>query len=452
MTINVGVYLAIFLENLVVYRYQRNTLDVLRAELDELVQADKSGKDSNIASQRKLARIEYQLAKANQLYYNRKFQEALKEYNFVHALLHQMLDPGINPDIFRSLKFNFNINPLVFDPLLKASLQMIEVMTPTTFDGVFAADPSKIPPDVLESTKAVSSIGVMSATGMTRIGLNAMMTGIEYAKRGEWGKSELFFKQALNTIQQDDTIEKNASKATLELNLGYVLAQQGKLDEAQKSLSASETDFKAAKDPAGEANAILSTATILRKKGNTAEADKTTENATKILKALETPSIPTTTSTTPVATTVRPTTIAREIITPTIATRIPPAAATTATQPTTVAATVLEVAEEKQPTMIFKIPGTTAAGMVTGELEDNIEISQKKNSLQASRPSKRRQSSNSCMERRRKHRCQQNNHRILRQTCNFKNLQRSCPFIRTKIRPSSQDTTPLLLHITRLHR
>lgn len=367
--------MAKYLENLVTYRYDRDVVDVLRAELDDYTRVDKEGKDSNIASQKKLSQIEYHLAKANGLYYKRKFQEALKEYKYVQALVHKMLDPGIKPGIYRNPKFDIAINPAVFDPLLKTSLEMIEVMTPPKYEGVFASGVAVLPADVLKSTELASAAGVMPATGMNRLGHNAMMTGIEYAERGEWEKSELFFKQALKSVGQASTSEKKASKATLELNLGYVQAQQGKLAEAQKSLSAAGTDFKAAKDPVGEANATLSTAAILSRKGNTAGAEKTMASATKMLENLEL-SRPASATTTAAASRRLATT--RRIMAPTVARSIAAASVSSTVSPSSTTAALAEKQLEKENlAMMMKVPGMTDDGWVTSKLESSVKSSQK---------------------------------------------------------------------------
>lgn len=364
-----------YLENLVTYRYDRDTIDILRAELDDFTRVD-DNKDSNIASQKRLSQIEYHLAKANNLYYKRKFQEALKEYKYVQALVHKMLDPGIKPGVFRNPKFDIAINPAVFEPLLKASLQMVEVMTPPAYKDVFVSGVA-LPADVLKSTELASAAGVMPATGMDRPGHNAMMTGIEYAQRGEWAKSELFFKQALKSIGQAGTPEKKASKATLELNLGYVLAQQGKLAEAQKSLSLAGSGFKAAKDPVGEARAVLSTAAILSRKGNLAGAEKTVADAAKMLEKLEITGPAATTATTAVAAR-RLASPARRVVSPTVARSIAAASASATVSPSSTAAIVAEKQLEKADlAMMMKVPGMTDDGWVTGKLESSIESAQK---------------------------------------------------------------------------
>ena len=279
-----------FLENVATTHFVSNSYDNIYAEhIKWLEIAEKEGpyQKNETKNQLKLSEVQLNFAKANNLFYKKKFQEALKTYQYVQGLVFQLLYPSFKPQYVFDSKLDIPLNAKLFDAILKVGSEMAVSLPPENIQSAVSYVSTKsLPEDVQKYAHSFDEAGVTTgAGGISNDVRNATMLGLEYAKSNEWNQAESFFKQGLEALGNASTPDAKIAKASIELNLGAVYTQKGNLDLAKRFVTSAGQGFKDSNDQIGEAQAKLNMAAILNKEGNGNEAAALSKEAETLLKA-----------------------------------------------------------------------------------------------------------------------------------------------------------------------
>ena len=122
-----------YLENVNTLHYVGASYDMILAEHNEWLDvAAKEGayQKTETKNQVKLSEIKLNFAKANNLFYKKKFQEALKTYQYVQGLVFQLLYPSYKPWYIYETLQAIPVNADLFDPILKIGGEMAISLPP----------------------------------------------------------------------------------------------------------------------------------------------------------------------------------------------------------------------------------------------------------------------------------------------------------------------------------
>lgn len=277
-----------YLENVNTLHYVGASYDMILAEHNEWLDvAAKEGayQKTETKNQVKLSEIKLNFAKANNLFYKKKFQEALKTYQYVQGLVFQLLYPSYKPWYIYETLQAIPVNADLFDPILKIGGEMAISLPPENIQtAVSYVSMKSLPADAQKYAQLYDGAGVNYAGDkMLKDARDATMIGLEFAKSGDWKQAEAFFKEGLDTLGNADTPDAKIAKASLQMNLGAVQIQKGDLGAAQNLLSAAAEGFKGANDAVGEGQAKLNMAAILNKEGKANEAATMSKDANAVL-------------------------------------------------------------------------------------------------------------------------------------------------------------------------
>lgn len=277
-----------YLENVNTLHYVGASYDMILAEHAEWLQlAAKEGayQKTDTKNQVKLSEIKLNFSKANNLFYKKKFQEALKTYQYVQGLVFQLLYPSYKPWYIYEAVQAIPVNANLFDPILKVGGEMAVSLPPENIQmAVSYVSMKSLPADTQKYAQQYDGAGVnYVADKLSQDVREVTMLGLEFAKNGDWKQAEAFFKEGLDTLGNADTPEAKIAKASLQMNLGAVQIQKGDLAAARKLLTAAAEGFKDGNDVVGEGQAKLNMAAILNKEGKASEAATMSKEASSVL-------------------------------------------------------------------------------------------------------------------------------------------------------------------------
>lgn len=276
-----------YLENVATLHYVSASYEAISAEHDKWLDiAAKEGiyQKTDTKNQVKLSAIQLNFAKANNLFYKKKFQEALKTYQYVQGLVFQLLYPTYKPWYVHTSAMAIPINNQLFDPILKVGSEMAVSLPPENIQSAVSYVSLKsLPGDVQKYAQQYEAVGInTSGDKMSRAVRDSTMLGVEYAKSGDWKHAEVFFKQGLDALSNADTMDAKQAKASLQLNLGAVYTQAGNLNEARRYLAAAAAGFESGNDMLGVSQTKLNLAAVLNKEGKAGEAAALSKEANAI--------------------------------------------------------------------------------------------------------------------------------------------------------------------------
>lgn len=277
-----------YLENVNTLHYVGASYDTILAEhMEWLDLAAKEGayQKTDTKNQVKLSEIKLNFAKANNLFYKKKFQEALKTYQYVQGLVFQLLYPSYKPWYVYEAVTAIPVNDKLFDPILKIGGEMAVSLPPENIQtAVSYVSMKSLPADAQKYAQQYDGAGVNTvADKMSRDVRESTMLGLEFAKSGDWKQAEMFFKEGLETLGNTDTVEAKIARASLQLNLGAIQIQKGDLAAARKLLTAAAAGFDEGHDVVGGGQVKLNMAAILNKEGKASEAAILSKEASVVL-------------------------------------------------------------------------------------------------------------------------------------------------------------------------
>lgn len=277
-----------YLENVNTLHYVGASYDTILAEhMEWLDLAAKEGayQKTDTKNQVKLSEIKLNFAKANNQFYKKKFQEALKTYQYVQGLVFQLLYPSYKPWYIYEAVHAIPVNDKLFDPILKIGGEMAVSLPPENIQtAVSYISMKSLPADAQKYAQQYDGAGVNTvADKMSRDVRESTMLGLEFAKSGDWKQAEMFFREGLETLGNAGTPEAKIARASLQLNLGAIQIQKGDLATARKLLTAAAEGFKDGNDVVGEGQAKLNMAAILNKEGKASEAATLSKEASAVL-------------------------------------------------------------------------------------------------------------------------------------------------------------------------
>lgn len=277
-----------YLENVNTLHYVGASYDMILAEHREWLElAAKEGayQKTDTKNQVKLSEIKLNFAKANNLFYKKKFQDALKTYQYVQGLVFQLLHPSYKPWYIYEAVQAIPVNATLFDPILKIGGEMAVSLPPENIQmAVSYVSMKSLPADAQKYAQQYDGAGVnYVADKVSQDVREVTMLGLEFAKSGDWKQAEAFFKEGLETLGNADTPDAKIARASLQMNLGAVQIQKGDLPAARKLLTAAAEGFKDGNDVVGEGQAKLNMAAILNKEGKTSEAATMSKEASSVL-------------------------------------------------------------------------------------------------------------------------------------------------------------------------
>ena len=272
-------------ENFISHRFVQSSYENLQLEYLELDRLSKSSDttDKNIESRKKITKIQSHFAKANNLYYSKKYKKALDEYKLTQGLIYQSMNPtfsgrlAINPNVVLPL------DQKVFEPMLKSSLILVDAISPQSYKDSVASNPLELGTGITKETDKYNGLGMQISDGLSRPVKSAMSLGLEYANQGDWTKAGHFFTSASKAIGTGTSASTKKAKASLDMNLGAVALQLGDIQKAKSHTEKALTTFTASKDTFGQAQAKFNLATILNKEGKKDLAAKTYSEAEALL-------------------------------------------------------------------------------------------------------------------------------------------------------------------------
>jgi hypothetical protein len=277
-----------YLENVNTLHYVGASYDTILAEhMEWLDIAAKEGayQKTDTKNQVKLSEIKLNFAKANNLFYKKKFQEALKTYQYVQGLVFQLLYPSYKPWYIYEAVHAIPVNDKLFDPILKIGGEMAVSLPPENIQtAVSYISMKSLPDDAQKYAQQYDGAGVNTvADKVSKDVRETTMLGLEFAKSGDWKQAEMFFREGLDTLGNADTPEAKIAKASLQLNLGAIHIQKGDLATARRLLTEAAEGFKGGNDVVGEGQVKLNMAAILNKEGKAGEAATLSKEASTVL-------------------------------------------------------------------------------------------------------------------------------------------------------------------------
>lgn len=277
-------------ENLLSTRYVKGTLDDISwsyQSLAGLAEAPGADKDSNVQTRRKLAEIKFHFARANSFFYTRKFQQALDEYKVTQGLVYGLIQPSFNPDLSLNPALILPLHDAVFSPLLNVSLNMVAQIAPNSVWSNFGGSTAALPASVKQDMEAFTNLGVGVMSGVDDSVREAAFLGVEASQKGDWKQAEHFFNLGLRTLGDGQGAEAQVAKASMQMNLGVVVLQAGKPQEAKPLFDQATAAFQRASDRVGQAQATMNLAAAATKMGNANEAEVLLKSAETLLNQAE---------------------------------------------------------------------------------------------------------------------------------------------------------------------
>jgi tetratricopeptide (TPR) repeat protein len=285
-------------EGYLTIRHQRLPAIDIAAELAGVAElASTVGGDPNLHARLRLLTVEQALAAANEAYFARRYQEAIKRYKDVQGLIFQLLEPGFPRPSAPRPDVAFPLDAALFRPLLLGGLELVEALEPRTIELDFVTVDGVVPQAPLAALERVTGAGVNIADPSLRAVRRDSELAAAYAERGQWRRAELLYRRAQQQLGQAATPEVTAARAALELSLAGVLVQSGRQAEALPLLQRAGAAFSASGDLIGQAQVAVNTAAALAAGGDHDRAAQRLKDAERLIR--QTKGLPAATDGTP---------------------------------------------------------------------------------------------------------------------------------------------------------
>lgn len=279
-------------ENYYTYRFLRQSSDAIAAEIagigystevtSSLWMFFRSDSDARID----LLEIERHLTLAHEHFFARKYAEALKDYKTTQALIYQHLDPDFPGVIGQLDDVIFPSDWGLFEPLLSASLELIDLIAPQAAEVPVTAV-LDFPIGLLGNLVIYTDLGVNISEAIPRFSRTHTEIALKYVYRGQWKKAATFYRPILRYLKGIPGSEVMAARAALNLNLGAIQAQLGEDAEAEHYFQTALKEFTEVEDKVGEAQANHNLGTLHTKMGNHDVAKSYFETASALTKELQ---------------------------------------------------------------------------------------------------------------------------------------------------------------------
>ena len=256
-------------ENFLTVKYQRASAAQVAMEFNELASLTGSGldEDRTLDSHLRLLDIEKHLTSGHELFGKGKFQQAIEEYKLVQGFALRLLSPAFPVGLSQRPELKIPVEANMLEPMLTASLGFIEAMEPRTIESDFSAI-FDVPEEVLKLVTVFSGIGVDVTSDLPRTVVSDSALALGYAERGQWVQAEFFLERAQRNLDGSHLPVDNGASAALNLSLGAVLVQRGRVEDAKTALKRSAKGFERLKDTVGQAQVNLNLAAAFAKDGD----------------------------------------------------------------------------------------------------------------------------------------------------------------------------------------
>ncbi len=107
----------------------------------------------------KLSDIEYHLTRGHELFHQRRYQEALREYKITHASIYQLVEPSFTPEVAQGSDVNLPVRQELFRPLLASVFALLD-RVPDSLPAVIVQSPEPIDEPVDRPLQSYRALGL----------------------------------------------------------------------------------------------------------------------------------------------------------------------------------------------------------------------------------------------------------------------------------------------------
>jgi hypothetical protein len=238
---------------------------------------------SDAASQ--VRAVEAQLAQAQALYGQRRYQEAVTAFKAVQSRLYTLINPrhcwwghALGDRVV------LPVGPQVERAMAEASLRLAESIQPIVTPPRPAVSVRGVP--VPEHLARLSNLGFSRGPAVPSDLEDAATIGLEHLAQGRVAQAVEVLSAALDTVGQPQTQEENANAGTIALDLAAAQLAAGRAEDASQLSGLAATFFEAAGDEVGQAQARHNEAVALQRMGNVEQAAAAAEKADLAFRAV----------------------------------------------------------------------------------------------------------------------------------------------------------------------
>lgn len=232
-------------------------------------------------SEEKLLEIEHQLALAHEHFLARRYLKAIDAYKLTLGLILKLHYPSFKPEYTLRPEFTLPYHDDLFQPMLQAALELIELMPIPLPKPDFGILESEVVWD--KAFAMYDDIGIKVTDGLPNTVRRATAIGTTYAECGQWERAEFYFRRAYSDIHSADPSIAQTAYAALSLNLSSIYIQTGRTNEALKQLGQAEEVFAQQEDFVGQAQVSFNRAAAYTRAGNLKEANAQLEQGKRYL-------------------------------------------------------------------------------------------------------------------------------------------------------------------------
>lgn len=237
-------------------------------------------------AEKKLQEIKAHLTTANALFLRRRYREAIDTYKTAQALIYKLLYPGFPTPVARRPEAVFPLDPVLFNPLLAAGLDLVEALPLTDFSDKFGPIFTEVP-EIRSSLGVFEGMGVRSADEALQLTKKDSELGISYAARGQWNRSEYYFKRAMEHAARADSEDAKSAYGAAAINLAVVYINKDQAEEAHHMLNQANRIFVQHGDLVGQAQYCFNMAAAYVKQGAQGRAAELLKQGEQLVKQAE---------------------------------------------------------------------------------------------------------------------------------------------------------------------
>ncbi|MBW7475378.1 hypothetical protein K0T92_11515 [Paenibacillus oenotherae] len=234
-------------------------------------------------AEKKLQDIKARLDAANALFLKRRYREAIDTYKTAQALIYKLLHPRFPGPVARRPEAVFPLDRMLFNPLLMAGLDLIESLPLTDYSDKFGPVFTEVP-EVRSRLAVYEGLGVQSADEQLQSAKSASELGISYAARGQWNRSEYYFKLAMEHAARADSEDAKSAYGAAANNLAAVYINKDQTEEAHHLLNQANRIFVEHDDVVGQAQYYFNMAAAYVKQGAQGRAAELLKQGEQLVK------------------------------------------------------------------------------------------------------------------------------------------------------------------------
>ncbi|CAH1203560.1 hypothetical protein PAECIP111893_01998 [Paenibacillus plantiphilus] len=238
---------------------------------------------ANSQAEKKLQEIKAQLATGNALFLKRRYREAIDIYKTAQALLYKLLYPSFPKLVARRPEAVFPLDHVLFSPMLLAGLDLVEALPLTDYSDKFGPVFTEVP-QVRSRLGDFEGLGVQSADEGLQLAKRDSELGISYAARGQWNRSEYYFKRALEHTANAHSEDAKSAYGAAAINLAAVYINKDQTEEAHEMLNQANRIFVQHDDIVGQAQYCFNTAAAFVKQGAQGRAAELLKQGEQLVK------------------------------------------------------------------------------------------------------------------------------------------------------------------------